>query len=137
MSDVQRVCMQCGEGNPVDSRYCARCGYDSQSALPAPRESLPVVIGRAALPVLVGAAGLAVRAGWKLLQHRLAQSAAVRVTNVSTPTASQPVAPQARSEVVPTRRAKRTIHIRSSWAVNNGSGVWQQGHSEHRIELDD
>jgi hypothetical protein len=138
MSNVQRVCVRCGEGNPVESRYCAHCGYDSQSSLPAQRVNLPAVIGRAALPVLVGAAGLVVRAGWKLLQSRLAQTPTI---TIPTPKAAQPVAqqqvvPRPRVEVGSLRRAKRTIHIRSAWSVNN-NGVWQQGTSEHTIELDD
>ena len=142
MSNVQRLCMQCGEGNPVESRYCARCGYDSQAALPAPRVSLPVVIGRAALPVLVGAAGLVVRAGWKLLQNRLAQASASSLQtiqpnsaqpNVPQPNVAQPPVPQPRADVTSSRRAKRTIHIRSAWAINNGNGVWQQGTSHQTI----
>lgn len=133
MGNVQRVCVQCGQGNPVEARYCAHCGYDSQSALPAPRTSLPVAIGRAALPVLVGAAGLAMRVGWRILQNRLAQSPAPKAQAPMPPSAT----PTPRVEVMPTRRAKRTIHIRSSWAVNNGNGVWQEGRSEHSIELDD
>jgi ribosomal protein L40E len=134
MSEVQRVCMQCGAGNPVEARYCAHCGYDTQAALPAPRASLPVVIGRAALPVLVGAASLAVRAGWKLLQNRLAQApikAAVNVPPAQPRHVPQnPPAPVPRTDIVMPRRARRTIHIRSSWAVTTGNGVWQQGHSE-------
>lgn len=130
MSNVQRMCVQCGEGNPVESRYCARCGYDSQSALPATRASLPAVIGRAAVPVLIGAASLAMRAGWKLLQSRLTQPPAPPMPNV-------PPVPQTRNDAASTRHAKRTIHIRSAWSVNNGNGVWQQGTSEHTIELDE
>lgn len=137
MSNVQRLCPQCGEANPIEARYCAHCGYDSQAALPAPRLNLPAVIGRAALPVLAGAAGLVVRAGWRLLQSRLAQASARPVPTSPAPNVQQPLAPQSRSEVILPRRAKRTIHIRSSWAVNNGNGVWQQGTSEHTIELDD
>jgi hypothetical protein len=139
MSNVQRVCVQCGEGNPVEARYCARCGYDSQAALPVQRTNLPSVIGQAALPVLVGAAGLVVRAGWKLLQNRLAQAAASHVTvpPVRQPSAPQHLTPQPRPEATSSRRAKRTIHIRSAWAVNNGDGVWRQGTSEQTIELDD
>jgi hypothetical protein len=135
MSKVQRVCVQCGAGNPVEARYCASCGYDSQGALPVQRSNLPLVIGQAALPVLVGAASLVARAGWRLLQSRLAQSAASSVSK-----ASQPVASQARPEVVvgeaAARRPKRSIHIRSAWAINNGNG-WQQGTSEQTIEFDD
>lgn len=133
MSNVQRICVQCGQGNHVESRFCAHCGYDSQAALPTQRANLPAVIGRAALPVLVGAASLVVRAGWKFLQNRLATPPAenpIRVVN-------QPPMPQTRNDVQTSGRAKRTIHIRSAWSVNNGNGVWQQGTSEHTIELDD
>ena len=134
MSNVQRICAQCGAGNPVEARYCAKCGDDSQAALPAPRSNLPAVLAQAAVPVLVGAASLMVRAGWKLLRSRLAQQAAtLRVAPAAQPPAVQPT----RTDVTTARRAKRTIHIRSSWAVNNGNGVWQQGHSEHTLELDD
>jgi hypothetical protein len=131
MSNVQRICVQCGMGNPVESRYCAHCGNDSQAALPAARANLPAVIGRAALPVLVGAASLVVRAGWKLLQSRLAQRAL--------PARSAPQRPvqQPPPQIIPSSRAKRTIHIRSSWTINNGNGLWQQGTSEHTIEVDD
>lgn len=138
MSNVQRICVQCGQGNPVESRFCAHCGYDSQAALPAQRANLPAVIGRAALPVLVGAASLAVRAGWKFLQSRLATPPATNpIRVVNPPTVPQPHVPQPRNDVPTSARAKRTIHIRSAWAVNNGNGVWQQGTSEHTIEVDD
>jgi hypothetical protein len=133
MSNVQRVCVQCGEGNPVEARYCARCGYDNQAALPVQRTNLPAVIGQAALPLLVGAAGLVVRVGWKLLQSRLSQVAASPSPVINVP---QPVVPKPSTELVQSRRAKRTIHIRSAWAINN-NGVWQQGTSEQTIELDD
>ena len=136
MSNVQRVCEHCGEGSPVESRYCARCGFDSQAALPVPRSSLPEVIGRAALPVLVGAAGLAVRVGWKLLQNRLTQLNRPPMPTSQQPIPPQPIIPIPRSELAQPRSAKRSIHIRSSWSVNNGSG-WQQGTSEHRIEIDE
>jgi hypothetical protein len=142
MSKVDRMCVQCGEGNPIEARYCARCGYDSQAALPVQHSNLPAVIGRAALPVLVGAAGLAVRAGWKLLQSRLAQASTPSVVNVpAQPFAPPPSLPQIltqqQTNLAANRRAKRTVHIRSAWSVNNGDGVWQQGTSEQTIEFED
>lgn len=138
MSKVERMCVQCGEGNSVEARYCARCGYDSQAALPVQRSNLPAVIGRAALPVLVGAAGLVVRAGWKLLQSRLAQASVSSVVNVPPQSfVPPPLMPQPRTDLVPNRRAKRTVHIRSAWSVNNGDGVWRQGTSEQTIEFED
>jgi hypothetical protein len=129
MSEIQRICVQCGQTNPLETRYCARCGYDSQGALPAQRTSLPAVIGSAALPVLVGAASLAVRMGWKLLQSHLAQNAAPQSPHAA-PLAS-------RAEVTAAPRTRRTIRIRSTWSMGDANGVWRQGASEHIIELDD
>ena len=133
MNTIQRICTQCGHGNPVEARYCAHCGHDSQAALPAPRRALPAVIGQAALPVLVGVAGWAVRVGWKLLQARLQQPARVG----SAPPALNLPARPLNMETLPASRGKRTIHIRSAWAVNQGDGVWRQGVSEQTIELED
>lgn len=134
MSEIKRICVQCGHGNAMDARYCAQCGYDSQGALPAPRTNLPMVIGQAALPVLVGVAGLVVRAGWRLLQHRLNQAITPAQVNPAPP-APQPAPPALPGTGL--RRARRTLHIRSSWAVNHGDGIWRQGVSEQHIEIDD
>ncbi len=117
------------------ARYCARCGYDSQSALPVLRTSLPAVIGQAALPVLIGVAGWAVRTGWRLLQSRINQAVTPVHVQPASPTPISPAAPTL--PAVPAPRAKRTIRIRSSWAVNHGDGVWRQGMSDQTIELDD
>ncbi|MCC6167320.1 MAG: zinc ribbon domain-containing protein [Caldilineaceae bacterium] len=131
MSEIQRICVQCGYANPLESRYCARCGYDSQGALPALRPSLPAVIGRAALPVLVGAASVALRVGWKLLQQRGARA---QSSPAPQPVMRRPAAPPAPR---PAARTRRTIHIRSTWATGDASGVWQQGSSEHFIEIEE
>ena len=49
MSNVTRICTQCGHGNTLDARYCAQCGYDSQANLPAvPQVNLPALVGKAA-----------------------------------------------------------------------------------------
>jgi hypothetical protein len=139
MSEIQRICAQCGKSSALDARFCAHCGYDTQAELPARRNMLPVSIGKAALPILAGVASLAIRAGWKLLQNYLAQSTADQ--GVATPKPTQSVAQNtqlaARNENLAARRPRRTIHIRSSWAVGNANGLWQQGHSEHTIELED
>lgn len=127
MSQVQRICGECGGTNPVEARYCAHCGADSQAALPAPRTSLPVAIGQAALPVLIGAAGLAMRAGWRLLQSKWARDLAQQAV------APRPAQPPATEPA----RPKRTLHIRSAWAVSDGQGNWRRGVSEHTIELDE
>lgn len=100
-----------------------------------------MVIGKAALPLLAGAASLALRAGWKVLQQRLLAAA----TQPPTVEATMNQAPLSRSQPptiqprppVPPARPRRTVHIRSSWAVGDGNGNWRRGSSEHTIEFED
>jgi hypothetical protein len=133
MSEITRICARCSQSSPLAAQFCPHCGYDTQSGLPAPQGSqLPLVIGKAALPVLAGIAGLVVRAGWKLLKERMQQT----VTQAITPTASASPAPTPQP-ASPARRARRTIHIRSAWAVGDARGVWRQGTSEQTIEIEE
>jgi len=127
MSNVTRICPQCGHGNGMEDRYCAACGADTQASLPATQgANLPAVIGKAAVPVLVGAASLALSAGWKLLQGVLSKSAAQ-------PQAQPPV--QVKPAPLAPRRARMTVTIRTSWAVGDSSGRWERGQSEQTIEF--
>lgn len=128
MSEVMRICTQCGRGAPLAARHCPHCGYDAQAGLPAPSSpNLPAVIGKAALPVLVGVAGMAARVAWRLIQQRLMQPPA--------PAPAVP-APRAGGEIG-APRARRIIRIRSAWATGDANGVWQQGMAEHTIEVDE
>jgi hypothetical protein len=125
MSNVSRICPQCGHGNPMETRYCAQCGYDSQANLPAVQQTnLPAVIGKAAVPVLVGAASLALSAGWKLLQNVL-----------SKPAPQQPIQVKSTDKGEVTKRGRVTITVRTSWAVGDSSGRWEKGQAEQTIEL--
>jgi hypothetical protein len=135
MSQVNRICPQCGGNVSLQARYCGECGYDTSRGLPVQRLNLPVQVGKAALPVVVGLAGLAIRSGWKLLQAQLAQAA-----TQAAPSLQKPLAHRATSEVKPVdpkSRAGRTIRIRSSWIIGDGQGRWKQGNEEHIIEIDD
>ncbi|MBW7882203.1 MAG: zinc ribbon domain-containing protein [Caldilineaceae bacterium] len=125
MSTVTRICTQCGESFPLDSRYCTHCGHDTEASLPVPQNNLPALVGKAAVPVLVGAASFAVRAGWRLLQNYLARPRPqpshhpVKVVN------PQPLAP------------RRSVHVRTSWQVSDSQGNWRQGNAEYTIEFED
>jgi len=114
----------------MHSQHCPHCGYDSQSGFPIQStNTLPATLSKAALPVLAGAAGLALRTGWRLLQGRMA-------TSVAQQGADQVI--QARQpDEMQVRRPRRTIRIRSTWAVGDARGAWQKGSSEHIIEFDD
>ncbi len=103
MSDVKRICPQCGEAFPLDARHCAHCGYNMDAALPVPQSSLPELVSKAAVPVLVGAASLAVSMGWKLLQGMLSQPAKPK---------QQPL--QVRPAEQVQQRGKMTVRITTS-----------------------
>jgi hypothetical protein len=135
MSQVNRICPQCGGNVSLQSRYCGECGHDTSHGLPVQRLNLPVQVGKAALPVVAGLAGLVIRSGWKFLQAHLAQAA---IQAASTP--QEPLVRRSANEITPTestRQARRTIRIRSSWIIGDGQGRWKQGKEEHIIEIDD
>lgn len=134
MSDVSRVCSQCGGKVALDSRFCGHCGYDTSAGLPVQQRNLPAQIATAALPVAAGLAGWAVRAGWKLLRARLEEMAQNPPAVV--PPRQQP-ATRAAAPPQESSRPRRTIRIRSTWAVGDGKGVWRQGAEEHIIDIEE
>jgi hypothetical protein len=133
MSEIMRICAQCGKSSPLEARYCPHCGFDAETGVVGAMEKrqLPVAITRAALPVLAGAASLVLRAAWKLWQRQLT-NAALRTTS-STPQRQSIT----RSTSEPLQRPRRTIRIRSSWAVGDSHGILRQGSSDHTIEIED
>lgn len=135
MSDVSRVCSQCGGKVALDSRFCGGCGYDTSAGLPVEQRKLPVQLAAVALPVAAGLASWAVRAGWKLLRARLedmAQNPPAMATPRPAPGSRRTAPVQQESG-----RPKRTIRIRSTWAVGDGKGVWRQGVEEHIIDFEE
>jgi len=142
MSEVHRICPNCGGDTPMNAQHCPACGQDTTSGqVTAQRQQLPVAVGKAILPVAISVAGFALRAGWKLLQSRLAQDAAKTaiqtVTQRAQPPAPRPQAPPVAGDQQPQRTPKHTIRIRSTWAVGDGQGNWRQGKEEHVIEFDE
>ena len=135
MSDVQRICPHCGGSSALHMAHCPHCGRNLQTGVPMRQENaVPAALSKAALPVLAGAASLALRAGWKLLQSRMAQATAQQAaTQVINRTTTSP----ARRNESSAPRTKRTVRIRSTWAVGDARGYWRQGTSEHVIEFDD
>lgn len=125
MTEILRICPQCGKGFPMEARHCSHCGYDIDAALPAPQNSLPDLVTKAAVPVLVGAASLAVSMGWKLLQGMM---------NRPVKPVQQPI--QVRNNTPARAPSRMTVRITTSWAVGDSNGNWREGHSEQTIEID-
>ena len=130
MSTIYRVCPECGEQSQLEAKHCAHCGFNHEGGVPALQKNLPLVMGKAALPLLAGALSLAARAGWKLLQGRIEQSA----PQARTPRNHAPVATTSDADSAPLT-PRKVIHIRSSWAIGDAAGTWRRGSSEHTIEI--
>ena len=124
MSEVFRVCPNCGQDVAMTARHCGACGYNTQGGYPLEsRNNLPAMVAKVGLPVAAGLAGLALRAGLQLLRKQLPTLASNALSRN---------APQPRRG-----RGSRFIHIRSKWAVGDKNGVWRSGEEEHIIEVDD
>ena len=128
MSEVFRVCPNCGQDVAMAARHCSECGYNTQDGYPLERRNnLPAVVAKVGLPVAAGLTGLVLRAGWQLLRKQLPALAANALSQRAPRSPAQPRK----------RRGARFIHIRSKWAVGDRDGVWQSGEEEHTIEVDD
>lgn len=125
MTDVSRICPQCGQSFSMEARHCSHCGYDMDASLPTLQNHLPALVGKAAVPILAGAASLAISLGWKLAQGMLNRPAKV---------APQPIQVRNAAQVEPSPRMK--IRITTAWAVGDGKGNWREGRSEQTIEIE-
>ena len=79
---VERICPQCGHGNPLDHHFCGKCGAALERLLPAPLSPQPLARLSAALParwrdvgraVAISAVALAAEAGIAWLARRIEQ----------------------------------------------------------------
>ena len=128
MSEVFRVCPNCGEDVAMAARHCSQCGYNAQDGYSLERRNaLPEVVAKVGLPVAAGLTGLALRAGWQLLRKQLPTLAADALSRNAPRPPAQPRG----------GRSGRFIRIRSKWAVGDRDGVWRSGEEEHVIEVDD
>lgn len=125
MTELSRICPQCGKSFPLEARHCSHCGYDMDATLPAVQNTLPALVGQAAVPILAGAASLAISMGWKLVQGML---------NRPAKPANQPL--QVRRAAPVQAQSRMKIRITTSWVVGDSSGAWREGRSEQTIEIE-
>ncbi|MEM7536818.1 MAG: hypothetical protein AAF639_31855 [Chloroflexota bacterium] len=144
MATISRICTHCNKSSALDAQHCQHCGHSMsthpdayvnmpQTTPTSLSESLRQTATKAALPILAGAAGWLVRKAWQLLRERMDASTALD-SFPQTQTAKR--TPDNNTHMAQTHTPRRTIHIRSKWMVSDANGVWQQGASEHTIELD-
>jgi hypothetical protein len=77
---VERICPACQHGNPLDDRFCGKCGAPLERQLPARRGDAPLSVAGRQLPVTwqqfgrtvaLSVAALAAEAGLAWLRKRM------------------------------------------------------------------
>jgi hypothetical protein len=131
---VERVCPECQHGNPLDNRFCGRCGASLERQLPAPTgggqtaitlagHSLPVTWKQVGQTVAVGLTALVAEAGMAWLRRKIEQ-----VTLPSPPTTKAPT-----TAIVPARNTSQAsgdvVTIISQRVVE----VWEQGTLKRQV----
>ncbi len=106
---VERICPACQHGNPLDDRFCGKCGAPLERQLPARHGNAPLVVAGRQLPVTwqqfgrtvaLSVAALAAEAGLAWLRKRIesgpASAAAplARVVPTARPAAAETTALQ-------------------------------------------
>jgi hypothetical protein len=127
---VERICSQCGHGNPLDHHFCGKCGAALERLLPAPLSRQPLARLSASIParwrdvgraVAISAVALAAEAGIAWLARRVEQ----RTMPVNLPSApvhavkpaAQPLATRTATSVV-TIISERVIEF-----IDDGNGT--------------
>ncbi len=108
---VERICSQCQHGNPIDNRFCGRCGHTldtprlpeassntGSTALMRTMPQLPAEMRQLGTSLAIGLAALAAEAGMAWLRRRVerigmipAPTAPTTHTLVHAPRANQPI----------------------------------------------
>ncbi len=128
---VERICSQCGHGNPLDHHFCGKCGAALERLLPAPLSSQPLMRLGSAIParwrdvgraVAISAVALAAEAGIAWLARRIEQrNVPVTLPSTSLPavkSVAQPPATRTAANSVVTIISERVIEF-----IDDGNGT--------------
>jgi hypothetical protein len=143
---VERICPACQQANPIDDRFCGKCGGPLERQLPVrladtrltiAGRNLPITWQQLGKTVALSAAALAADVGLAWLRRRIESGPAAAPSSVSTalarnipatPTASTPS--QAAGSIV-TIVSQRVIEI---WDSGDGKRQISERHFWRRME---
>jgi hypothetical protein len=140
---VERICPSCQHANPLDDRFCGKCGAPLERQLPVRRgdahltiagRNLPVTWQQLGKTVALSAAALAAEAGLAWLRRRIeAGPSTTSIASATTPL--QRSAPEttalARTGSVVTIISQRVVEI---WEGADGRRQMTERHFWRRIE---
>jgi hypothetical protein len=139
---VERICPTCQQANPVDDRFCGKCGAQMERQLPArlvdtrltiAGRNLPITWQQLGKTVAISAAALAADVGMAWLRRRLeaGPSAAPSALARSVPATSEPTAPGRSAGSIVTIISQRVIEI---WDSGDGKRQISERHFWRRME---
>jgi len=129
---VERICPTCEHANPVDDRFCGKCGAQMERQLPAriadarltiAGRNLPVTWQQLGKTVAISAAALAADVGLAWLRRRLDAGPS------ATPTTLARSAPAPSEAAAPGRTAGSIVTIISQRVIE----VWDSGDGKRQI----
>lgn len=117
---IERVCSSCNHGNPLDDKFCGKCGKPLERHLPIAGQDAPLTIAGRSLPVTwkqlsrtvaVSVAALAAEAGIAWLRRKMEPSSSA----IQPITSTKKVRPMSRSDEKPrsvtTVESQRTVEV--------------------------
>lgn len=137
---VERICPACQHGNPLNDRYCGKCGVPLERQLPARRDAAPMVLAGRQLPVTwqqfgktmaLSMAALAAEAGLSWLRRRIETGPASAPTALARPAASPVAVSKSPVGSVVTIVSQRVIEV---WEGADGKKQISERHFWRRTE---
>ena len=142
---VERICPTCQHGNPLNDRYCGKCGAALERQLPARVGDAPLTIAGRQLPVTwqqlgktvaLSAAALAADAGLAWLRRRIESGPPTTALAVRQAPAARPASTPAEIAKSPVRSVVTIISQRvvEVWESADGKRQISEHHVWRRIE---
>jgi len=139
---VERICPSCQQANPIDDRFCGKCGAAMERQLPAriadarltiAGRNLPVTWQQLGKTVAISAAALAADIGLAWLRHRLeaGSASAPAVLARSAPSTSEAAGTARAAGSIVTIISQRVIEV---WDSGDGKREINERHIWRRIE---
>ena len=139
---VERICPACQQANPIDDRFCGKCGVPLERQLPVrltdtrltiAGRNLPITWQQLGKTVALSAAALAADVGLAWLRRRIeaGPSAASSSLARSAPTTPNTVAPGQAAGSIVTIVSQRVIEI---WDSGDGKRQISERHFWRRME---
>ncbi|HNP85465.1 MAG: zinc ribbon domain-containing protein [Chloroflexi bacterium SZAS-1] len=131
---IERICPACQHGNPLDDRYCGKCGVPLERQLPARRDAAPMVVAGRQLPVTwqqfgrtvaLSAAAVVAEVGLSWLRHKME-------TGTPAPTAlarSTPAVPAPETTAMSKNPVSSVVTIVSQRVIE----VWESADGKKQI----